>query len=277
MQEIQNKKLRGEPVVMLTCYDFPTAVIQDASGVDIIFVGDSVGPNILGYRSMDEVTMDDMLHHLRAVRRGVGRALLLVDMPYGSYESCQIAVENAKRFLREGADAVKLEGGQEVLDQIKALREEGIEVCGHIGFTPQSAGLKGRVVGKTYEEARRLLEDAKALDSCGIFALVLELVPEELSRHIARTCKAVVIGIGSGRGLDGEVQVVTDILGITPREFRHTKRFTNLGDEMRRAITTYVREVKSRSFPEERNVSHLPPEVYDKLILEGVLKPECKR
>jgi len=261
---------------MLTCYDFPTACIEDACGVDIVFVGDSVGTNVLGYESVEQVTMEDMVHHLRAVRRGTKEAFLLVDMPYRSYETPQAALSNARRFLREGADGVKLEGGKEVVPQVKALREAGIEVCGHIGFTPQSAGPRGRVVGKTCDEARKLLQDAQALDEAGVALLVLELVPEELSHAIRSRVSAVVIGIGSGRGLDGEVQVVNDILGITPRLFRHTKRFASLREHATEAVKAFVESVRSRTFPEEKNVSHLPGEVYERLTAEGILKRDEK-
>jgi len=261
-------KKRGERVVMLTCYDFPTAGLQDEAGVDVIFVGDSVGTNVLGYDSVEQVTMEDMLHHLRAVRRGVKEAFLLVDMPYKSFDTPETAVSNARRFLEAGADGVKLEGGEEILDQVRALRAAGVEVCGHLGFTPQTAGPRGRVVGKTVEEAKRLIADSEALDREGVCMLVLELVPEELAALIARRVRAVVIGIGSGRGVDGEVQVVHDILGITERVFRHTKRFAEWRKEAARALKDFVEAVKGRQFPEERNVSHLPLEVREALPSE---------
>ncbi len=266
--DLLDQKKRGEPVVMLTCYDFPTAQVEDAAGVDVIFVGDSVGTNVLGYASVHDVTMDDMLHHLRAVRRGVTRAFLLVDLPFRSYETPPQAVENAQRLIDAGADGVKLEGGSEVLETVKALRASTIEVCAHLGFTPQTAGPRARVVGKTAEEAKKLLLDARALDNAGIFMLVLELVPEELSRAIARAIDSVVIGIGSGRGLDGEVQVVNDILGITEQSFRHAKRFGAWRDQTSRAVAEYTTAVRQQRFPEEGNVTHLPPEVEERIRTE---------
>ncbi len=264
------KKAQAEPVVILTCYDYPTAQLQDSAGVDVIFVGDSVGTNVLGYSSVEEVTMEDMLHHLRAVKRGVTNAFLLVDMPYQSFSEPGQAVANARRFVAAGADGVKLEGGRTVLESVKALRRADIEVCGHLGFTPQTGGSRGRVVGKTLDEARQLISDAEALDEAGIFMLVLELVPEELSRFLTSKCSCCVIGIGSGRCLDGEVQVVNDILGITDRTFRHTKHFTNWRTHAYNAIKNYTKEVREGAFPAPDNVSHLNPDVLDSLHLKEV-------
>ena len=264
-KDLLDMKKRGERVVMLTCYDFPTARLEEEAGVDVVFVGDSVGTNVLGYESVEQVTMEDMLHHLRAVRRGVEEAFLLVDMPYRSFETPEKAVSNAGRFLEAGADGVKLEGGAEILDQVRALRAAGVEVCGHLGFTPQTAGPRGRVVGKTAQEAKRLIADSEALDREGVCMLVLELVPEELASEIAERVRAVVIGIGSGRRVDGEVQVVYDILGVTERAFRHTKRFAEWRKEAQRALKSFVEDVRAARFPEERNVSHLPPEVREAL------------
>lgn len=260
-QIFSQKKTRGEPVVMLTCYDYPTAVAEDAAGVDIIFVGDSVGTNVLGYESIQQVTMDDMLHHVRAVRRGVKRAFLMADMPYRSFETPAMAVENARKLVDAGVEAVKLEGGDHVTDVVKALRAEHIEVCGHVGFTPQTAGNRGRAVGKTIEEARTLLTDARALADAGVFMMVVELVPEALSQRIAREVPCCIIGIGSGRGLDGEVQVVNDILGITPRAFRHAKRYTDWRDQAETVFAKYVSDVRARRFPGAENAILLPQDV----------------
>jgi 3-methyl-2-oxobutanoate hydroxymethyltransferase len=265
VEDLLRKKSGGEPVVMLTCYDFPTAQREDAAGADVIFVGDSVGTNVLGYASVRDVTMDDMLHHLGAVRRGATEAFLLADMPYRSFETPALAVENARRFAAAGAGGVKLEGGAEVVSTVVALRHAGIAVCGHLGFTPQTAGPRGRVVGKTAAEARKLLADARALEGAGVFMLVLELVPEELSQAIARSLSCVVIGIGSGTGLDGEVQVVNDILGVTERPFRHTKRFAAWRDVAGSALREFVEAVKARRFPAAEHAAHLPPEVSEAL------------
>ena len=251
--------------MMLTCYDYPTAQREEAAGADIIFIGDSVGTNVLGYDSVKQVTMDDMLHHLRAVRRGVKEAFILVDMPFKSYDTPELAVENARRFTACGADGVKLEGGREVIDTVHALRSEGVEVCGHVGFTPQTGGARGTVVGKTTAEAEALIQDTAALDHADVFMIVLELVPEELSQMIAKSLSCCIIGIGSGRNLDGEVQVVNDILGITGRTFRHTKRFEVLGERTESALNEFISMVRQRRFPEECNVTHIPPEVFDNI------------
>ena len=258
-------KERSEPVVVLTCYDYPTAVRQDAADVDVIFVGDSVGTNVLGYRSVTQVTMGDMLHHLGAVRRGVAQAFLLVDMPYRSFKTPPVALENARRFQAAGAEGVKLEGGAAVVDTVTALRAAGIPVCGHLGFTPQTAGPRGRVVGKTVEEAKRLIADARALADAGVFMLVLELVPEEVSQYLAATLPCLVIGIGSGRDLDGEVQVVNDILGMNERVFRHTSRFAGWRETVDAGFAEYVAAVRDRRFPDVANTAHLPPNVLEAL------------
>ncbi len=254
-------KARREPVVVLTCYDCPTARLEDTAGIDIMLVGDSVGTNLLGYASEREVTMEDMLHHVAAVNRGRQSAFLLADMPYASYDTPASALANARRFLAAGADGVKLEGGRVVRAQVEALRAERIEVCGHLGYTPQIKGPRPKVVGRTPAEARELIADAEALCAAGIFMLVLELVPEELACHLAARLPCIVIGIGAGRNLDGEVQVVRDVLGLTGRAFRHAKAFADGAAQTAAALAAYAGAVRARTFPEERNVTHLPPEV----------------
>jgi 3-methyl-2-oxobutanoate hydroxymethyltransferase len=246
-------KAAREPIVMLTCYDYPTALLQDEAGVDVIFVGDSVGTNVLGYASETEVTMEDMLHHLRAVRRGVHNAYLLVDMPHGSYATPETARCNAEAFRAAGADGVKLEGGRHQAEVVRTLTAAGFEVCGHIGFTPQTLGSKGRVQGKSSEQGRALIESAEALADAGVIMLVLELVTEQVAAMITDRIRVPTIGIGSGRYCDGQVLVVNDILGITPFARRLHKRYAEWRDIAGAAIRQYVDEVRTHRFPTEAN------------------------
>ncbi len=262
-------KARREPIVALTCYDALTARLEDAAAIDVVLVGDSVGTNLLGRASERDVTMEDMLHHTAAVARGRTEAFLIADMPYLSYAAPARALENARRLLAAGADGVKLESGRAILPQVAALRAEGIAVCGHLGYTPQTKGPRPAVAGKAAAEARELIADAEALCGAGIFMLVLELVPEELARHIAGRIACPVIGIGSGRGLDGEVQVVNDVLGLTGRAFRHAKAVADLRGQAAAAIQAYADAVRARAFPEERNATRLPPEVAAELGIAG--------
>lgn len=247
------KKRAQEPIVMVTCYDYPTAQMEDAAGIDIIFVGDSVGTNVLGYAAETEVTMADMLHHLKAVRRGVQAAYLLVDLPYGSYATPQLALANAQRLVAQGADGVKLEGGVEQVEVVQALVTEGIEVCGHIGFTPQTLGSKGRVQGRSLPEGKALLHSALALEQAGISLLVLELVNEPISQLITQQLQIPTIGIGSGRFCDGQVLVSTDLLGISTVERKLMKRYEQLRGRSIEALTQFKQEVQQRRFPTEAN------------------------
>jgi 3-methyl-2-oxobutanoate hydroxymethyltransferase len=246
-------KAAREPIVMLTCYDYPTALLQDEAGVDVIFVGDSVGTNVLGYGSETEVTMADMLHHLRAVRRGVRNAYLLVDMPHGSYATPETALSNAEAFLAAGADGVKLEGGRDQAEVVRTLTAAGFEVCGHIGFTPQTLGSKGRVQGKSSEQGRTLVESAEALADAGVILLVLELVTEQVAAMITDRIRVPTISIGSGRYCDGQVLVVNDVLGMTPFARRLHKRYAEWRDTAGAAIRQYVDEVRTHRFPTEAN------------------------
>lgn len=264
------RKAAHEPIVMLTCYDYPTAVLQDEAGVDIVFVGDSVGTNILGYASETEVTMDDMVHHLKAVRRGLKQAYLLVDLPHRSYESPDLALKNAERFLRSGADGVKLEGGEEQVDVIRALVENGIDVCGHIGFTPQTLGSKGKVQGKSFEQGRALLQSALALEQAGLMMIVLELVTEHLTQRITEQLRIPTIGIGSGPYCDGQVLVVTDILGISPFTRKISKRYQEYRESMLETFRRYKYEVETRQFPTDANA--FPTNEEDLARLEEWLK-----
>jgi 3-methyl-2-oxobutanoate hydroxymethyltransferase len=250
------QKRAGEPITMLTCYDFPTATMQDEAGIDVIFVGDSVGTNILGYDSETEVTMADMLHHLRAVRRGVQHAYLLVDMPHLSFRTPAIALENARAFIAAGADGVKLEGGSEQREVVRTLTADGIDVCGHIGFTPQTLsqpGGKGRVQGKSFESARSLVESADVLQEAGVMMLVLELVTEGVAELITHRLTIPTIGIGSGPSCDGQVLVVTDLVGTSPFTRKIAHRYAELREAETNAFRRYNGDVKGRRFPTGAN------------------------
>jgi len=243
-------KASNEPITMLTCYDHPSACLQDAAGVDIIFVGDSVGTNVLGYESPLQVTMEDMAHHTRAVSRGVEQALFVSDLPYASYETPEQAVANAERLVEAGAEVVKLEGGQEVAEQVEAIVSRGMPLMGHVGFTPQTAEEgASHVVGGHADEALKLFQDVRALEEAGACSVVLECVPERVAEVITSHCTIVTIGIGSGRGCDGQVLVTPDLLGLGPRPLRFAKQYADLATAMREAYSAYVDEVRSRSFP----------------------------
>ena len=253
---LQNKKQQQQPITVLTCYDYPTACLQDEAGIDIVFVGDSVGTNILGYKSEMEVTMADMLHHLKAVRRGVTNAYLLIDMPYGSDRNSKQAVANANLFLDNGADGVKLEGGTEKVPIITALTDHEIEVCAHIGHNPQIHGTKASTHGRTMSKAKELIQTASALEDAGAKLIVLEKITEEISQIITETIDIPTIGIGAGRYCDGQVLVINDILGIgTP--FKHAKRYQDYNQLTFEAISQYIYDVENGDFPRDENVSHI--------------------
>lgn len=247
------KKRKHEPIVMVTCYDYPTAQIEEETGMDIIFVGDSVGTNMLGYAAETEVTMEDMMHHLKAVRRGVQEAYLLVDLPAGSYQTPEMAVENARRLYAQGPNGIKLEGGREQVEIVRALVAQGFEVCGHIGFTPQTLGTKGRVQGRSLEQGKALLRSALALEEAGLSLLVLELVSEPISQLITQHLRIPTIGIGAGCSCDGQVLVITDILGISTMERKLFKRYEHLHERSLEALNQYKHEVQQRIFPAEAN------------------------
>ena len=256
---LHTKKREQQPITVLTCYDYPTACLQDEAGIDIVFVGDSVGTNILGYSSEVEVTMADMQHHLKAVRRGVTDAYLLVDMPYAADRDVKQAVANGNLLLADGADGVKLEGGMEKVPIITALTEAGIESCAHIGHNPQIHGTKAATHGKTFAKAKQLIETAAALADAGSKLIVLEKITEEVSRIITDTINIPTIGIGAGRFCDGQVLVINDILGIGP-PFKHAKRYQNYNHLTFEAICKYREEVENGMFPTDANVSHIPPD-----------------
>ncbi len=257
------KKQNHQKIVALTAYDYPTALLQDRAGVDVIFVGDSVGTNILGYDSEQEVTMDDIVHHLKAVRRGVSEAYILADLPYASYETPKQALENAKKLSASGADIIKLEGVREEI--VKHLIENDIKVCGHLGLLPQTQQEK-KVQGKSFEQAKELIEGALTLERIGISVLLLELIPEELGQIITSKVKIPTIGIGSGRFTDGQVLIVNDILGITPRQLRLAKKYQDYQTLTVQAIEQYKKEVEQKIFPSEENVRHMLQEELQNLI-----------
>lgn len=265
---LRQKKEHGEPIVMLTAYDYPTALIVDAAGVDAILVGDSLGMAVLGYDTTLPVTMDDMLHHCKAVARGARTALLIGDMPFLSYQvSVAEAVRNAGRFLQEGGmEAVKLEGGQERLDAIRAIVAAGIPVMGHLGLTPQSVHLFGgfRAQGRTAAAAKRLLENALLLEEAGCFSLVLESVPARLAALISQRLTIPVIGIGAGVGCDGQVLVLHDMLGLFERFTpRFVKKYADLSAAIRHAVTEYATEVRARQFPAPEHTLDMSEEEWE--------------
>lgn len=269
----RQKKERGEPISMLTAYDYPTALAMDQAGIDSILVGDSLAMVVLGYENTLPVTMDEMLHHARAVARGAKSALLVGDMPFMSYQvSVEDAVRNAGRFLKEaGMDAVKLEGGHERADAVRAITSAGIPVMGHIGLTPQSIHQLGgfRAQGKTARAAKRLLEDALILEEAGCFSLVLESVPARLARLISERLSIPTIGIGAGAGCDGQVLVAHDLLGLFDRFTpKFVKQYANLNGEMTRAFNEYIVDVQSRAFPAAEHTVEMVNEEWDSLLKE---------
>ena len=255
--EITEMKRRGEKIAMLTCYDYPTAVWEDEAGVDIVFVGDSVGTNVLGYESEKEVTLDDIIHHLKAVRRGVSRAYLLVDLPYLTYETPEDALRNARALISHGADGIKLEGFRP--DIVRSLVQDGIDVCAHLGLNPQIHDRKG-LRAKTATAATRLISESEALEDAGAWLMVYELIPEEVAREATRRLSIPTIGIGAGRHTDGQVLIVSDLLGINEFDLRHVRKYDNLHDRATQAIRRHVAEVRSAEFPGSENVRHLSDE-----------------
>jgi len=272
INQIKQMKPKGEKITMLTAYDYSTARIIDEVGIPLILVGDSLGMVVLGYESTIPVTMEEMLHHTKAVVRGTRQAMVIGDMPFMTYHvSIEDALRNAARFIQEaGAQAVKLEGGVTVAEKVRKVVDCGIPVMGHIGLTPQSIHQFGgyKVQGKTPAAAARLLEDARVLEQAGAFAIVLETVPAPLSALITRSISIPTIGIGAGIGCDGQVQVINDILGsFTDFVPKHAKQYAKLTDIIRAAITEYDREVKAGSFPTEEQSFSM-----DESILAGLTK-----
>ncbi|QUH31329.1 3-methyl-2-oxobutanoate hydroxymethyltransferase [Vallitalea guaymasensis] len=273
-QTIRNKKKNNEIITMLTAYDYPTAAILDEAGIDIILVGDSLGMVILGYENTTEVTIEDMLHHVKAVSRGSKHSLIVADLPFLTYHTGKYeAVRNAGRLVQEGkANAVKLEGGTEVIKQTKAIINAGIPVMGHIGLTPQSINQLGGyyIQGKSEEKAKKLLEDAMALEEAGAFAIVLECIPTELARLITEKVEIPTIGIGAGSDCDGQVLVTNDILNLYSNMVpKFVKQYANLQDEIMKATSNYIRDVEQKAFPSKEHVFHIKQDVIDSIYGGG--------
>ena len=252
VQTLLEMKRRGEKIAALAVYDFFTARLVDEVGVPLILIGDSLGMAVLGYENTLPVTMEEMLHHVRAVARAKPRALVVADMPYRTYATVEDALSNARRFMKAGAEAVKLEGGEPVIGQVRALVSAGIPVLGHIGLLPQSIKETGgyKVQGRKSEEAERLLRSAQLLEEAGVFAIVIECVVASVAKRISETLRIPTIGIGAGAGCDGQILVGHDMLGLFTRFMpKHVKRYANLADEMRKAFLAYKREVEEGKFP----------------------------
>lgn len=252
-ETLRNMKQNRQPIVVVTCYDYPTARIQDGAGVDVIFVGDSVGQNVLGYAGPQDVTMADMLHHTQAVRRGVQDGLLMVDLPFGSYQTPDMALENARKLVDVGAEVVKLEGGHEVAGQIDALVDAEIPVVGHLGYTPQTRLGKRPLFGDKADDAVLVYEDAIALEKAGVLGMVLECIPERVAEAVTARVSVPTIGIGAGRVCDGQVLVVHDLLGVNAEAFRFVKQYANVKTVMADALLHYCEDVRSGKFPGENH------------------------
>lgn len=269
----RERKEHGEPITMLTAYDYATALAADRAGIDCLLVGDSLGMVVLGYDNTLSVTMEDMLHHCKAVARGAKTPLLIGDMPFMSYQvSTQEAVRNAGRFLSEAnMDAIKLEGGRDIAHTTEAIVRVGIPVMGHIGLTPQSVNQLGgyKAQGRTATAARRLIDDALILQDAGCFALVLEAIPDRLAELISHRLSIPTIGIGAGVGCDGQVLVTHDLLGIFDRFTpKFVKKYANLNGEMLRAFGEYKNEVLSHQFPAHEHTYAMPDDEWDELMAD---------
>ncbi|RLC71051.1 MAG: 3-methyl-2-oxobutanoate hydroxymethyltransferase [Chloroflexi bacterium] len=271
--DLQRKKEKGEKITMLTAYDYPTAMLVDRAGIDIILVGDSLAMVVLGHESTVAVTMDEMIHHCKAVSKGARYPLLVGDMPFLSYQvTVEKAIANAGRFLKEGGmDVVKLEGGQEMAATVKAIVDAGIPVMGHIGLTPQSISKLGgyKVQGRDVAAARKLLDDAVALEEAGCFAIILEAIPDRVAKLITERVSIPTIGIGAGRDCDGQVLVLHDMIGLFDRFTpRFVKRYTNIFPQVIEALESYRDEVLAGTFPTDEHSFHINDEVFEALLTE---------
>lgn len=274
LPDLFKKMDKGEPITWLTCYDYPTAYLQEQAGVDMILVGDSLGMTMLGYDSTLPVTMDDMIRHTQAVRRGAPTAFLFGDMPYMSYQaSNEDAVRNAGRFMAEAAcDAVKLEGGREMADRIRAIAAAGIPVSGHLGLTPQSVSALGgfRLQGKGAAAAKRIIEDAKILEEAGAFCILLELVPDRVCQIITeRSENCLIMSLGGGPHAHGQLLIYHDMFGLYPKfKPKMAKVFGNAGEVILNGLKQYVDEVSDGTFPAKENYFGIKDEEYNELIRE---------
>jgi 3-methyl-2-oxobutanoate hydroxymethyltransferase len=268
--DLIEKKRQGKKISMLTAYDYPTALLVDRAGIDMILVGDSVGMVVLGYETTIPVTMDEMIHHTRAVTRGAHGALVVGDMPFMSYNTSEgDAIGNAGRFIKEGAaDAVKLEGGASVEAVVRAIVRAGIPVMGHIGLTPQTISQLGgfRVQGKTAEGARRIIDDAKTLEGAGVFSIVLEAIPAELASRVTESVKVPTIGIGAGTHCDGQVLVYQDMVGLFDRFIpKFVKQYAQVGEIMLNAFRQFKEEVEKGVFPAEEHIYQIEKGELDRI------------
>jgi 3-methyl-2-oxobutanoate hydroxymethyltransferase len=261
-----------EPITWLTCYDYPTAYLQEQAGVEMILVGDSLGMTMLGYDSTLPVTMDDMIRHTQAVRRGAPTAFLVGDMPYMSYQpSVETAIRNAGRFMAEaGCDAIKLEGGIEMVDRVRGIVAAGIPTLGHLGLTPQSVSALGgfRVQGKGALQAKRIVESAKALEEAGAFGILLEMVPDRLCQLITeRAENCIIMSLGSGPHAHGQLLIYHDMFGLYPKfKPRMAKVFAEAGKLIQAGLSQYVAEVKNKQFPQPENWFGMPDNEYNELL-----------
>jgi len=266
------KVAEGKPITWLTCYDYPTAYLQEQAGIDMILVGDSLGMTMLGYESTLPVTMEDMIRHSQAVRRGAPNVFLVGDMPYMSYQpSTETAIRNAGRFMAEAScDAIKLEGGVEMADRIHGIVSSGIPAIGHLGLTPQSVSALGgfRVQGKGALQAKKILDDAKALEEAGAFAILLEMVPDRVCQLITeRANNCIIMSLGSGPHAHGQLLIYHDMFGLYPRfKPRMAKIFGEAGKVILDGLTQYVQEVSEKSFPQAENWFTMPDEEYEELL-----------
>jgi len=267
-----NKVEKGEPISWLTCYDYPTAYFQEQAGIDMILVGDSLGMTMLGYDSTLPVTMDDMMRHTQAVRRGTPNIFLVGDMPYMSYQpSVETAIRSAGRFMAEAScDAIKLEGGVEIADRITGVRSAGIPVVGHLGLTPQSVAALGgfRVQGRGAQQAKKIIDDAKALEEAGAFAILLEMVPDRVCKIITeRAENCIIMSLGSGTDAHGQLLIYHDMFGLYPKFTpRMAKVYGNAGEVLLKGLQQYNQEVKDKTFPQPENWFTIKDDEYEDLL-----------
>ena len=272
VRDLAQMKVKGEKIPMITAYDYTSARLADAAEIPVVLVGDSLGMVVMGYDSTIQVTLDDMIHHTKMVSRGSQNALIIADLPFMTYQVDPAqALTNAARLIQEGgAQSVKLEGGQSVAETVHRIVECGIPVMGHLGLTPQSINALGgyRVQGRQRKEAVQLLQDAKALEDAGAYAVVLELVPTQLARLISQRLTIPTIGIGAGPGCDGQVQVLHDMLGLfTDFMPKHAKRYANLAEEIKEAFVQYAREVREGEFPTDQQSFTMDEEILNELAI----------
>jgi len=268
--DVQAMKREGKRIAMLTAYDYPMALLEDRAGIEIILVGDSLGMTVLGYENTVPVTMEEMIHHTKAVTRGAKYALIIGDMPFMSYNASEReAILNAGRFMKEGgADAVKLEGGASVKETLGAIVKAGIPVMGHIGLTPQTISMRGvfKVQGKDAKTAQKIIDDALSLEDAGAFSVLLEAVPAPIAKRVTECLKVPTIGIGAGVHCDGQVLVVHDMLGLFDRFTpKFAKRYVNLSDLILKAFDSYKEEVLKGTFPAEQHSFHIDEKELNKL------------